>query len=325
MTKKKLISTKMKITMASLFIGSIISFGIAGTTLYNSNYKLSNYFDVNKIEFGFFYNSNGPIGNLISLTNQDITNIENINLEFHSNISFIETYTGNSIEILTYSIDNLSNFDNITTVNVSNDNNTLTITPNDTIDKSTSLQYKIRIPNTYTNNLNLSSSTGKIDLSSIKLNSLNLNSSDDTLYNSAIKLNGVTCKNSNINIKNSQLYTKNFTTNDLSIECIDSYINTSALSGNVSINAISSDVNTIATNELSNLTVSNNSGDINIHLPSDGNFAVNSSVINGHFYNYLDNNDNYTEPTQTAYPVELGTGTNKIKLDTINGSIRLNK
>lgn len=329
MAKKKFISTKMKVVMASVLIGSIASFTAAGVVLYNSDYKLSNYFDISELEFDFYRNNNSSYyGNKIFTDNIEINGLENLDFIFDSNSAYFESYNGNSIEISLYSTSQTNLPSNSTPFIANSENNHLKVTPNKEVVSDTNSNkytYVIKIPTSYNKELKINSSLGRIELNNFNITSLDIKSK-----NTNVNLNNVSCNNGHINITNGDFSSKAFNSKELSIEGVNSNIYSSQISGNVNITSINGYVHCTASNNLTNLNTSVNSGDIELNIPSDGNFTINPSVINGSFHNdVLDDkndksHDQYDENhNKIPTPFTLGNGENKITLSVVNGHISI--
>lgn len=318
MAKKKLISTKMKIFIACIFLGSILSFSAAGVLLYNSGFQLSNYFDFDNYDIGLFYN-NRLNGYEVYTANENLDGVENLTLDFNGYDTYIETYSGSTIEL---SIENLngsnSEISNSNPFNISRDNGSLSIKPNTDLnnDLFKHSNFIIKIPYSYAKNLNLNIISGNVSLTNLTLNDLSVKT-----INADVILNSTTCETSNISTTNGYIDANTFTSKILSLNTVDGNIYFSPLIGEVSLSTISGNASLTLSNSLTKLDVVSTSGEVELTLPSSPNFAVNFSTVSGDLYNSL--NDSFASENQENINFNLGNGDNKLNIKTVSGNLSL--
>lgn len=317
MAKNKLISTKMKIFMACIFLGSILSFSAAGILLYNSGFQLSNYFDFNNYDIGFFYD-NELDGYEISKSTESLDGVENLSLDFNGYDAYVQTYSGTSIELSMKTLNNSNIAINNDIFQVSRDNGVLSIKPNPNIDSNLLNQsaFIIKIPYSYSKNLNLNLVSGNISLTNLTLNELNVKTIDADII-----LNSTTCETSNISTTNGYIDANSFTSKNLILNTIDGNVYVSPLIGEVSLSTISGTVSLELSNSLSKLDITSTSSEINLTLPSSPNFGVNFSTVSGILYNNIDDSLNYESNESSNF--NLGNGDNKLNIKTISGDVSL--
>ena len=226
--KKKFMSTKIKITIISLLIAIIGCYSTSAIILYNSDYKLSNYWDFD-FEFNFDF-SNGIFGfknfnkssGTLTLPYED--SLKDIKVETSS--ADTEIIFDDTQEI---KVDISGNFRK--SYDYKNalyefkiDENTLKITANDKSSIVKNLELKVHIPSKYKDNLIMYSSSGDIDLKGTlgKL-SLETSSGEIELYclNDLENNSKLTSSSGDIkmNLRNINSYTINYSTSSGNLKC----------------------------------------------------------------------------------------------------------
>lgn len=332
MAKQKLISTKMKVFMLCLFAGSIISFSAAGVLLYNSDFTLANYFDVNDWNLSFFSNSSRLQGHESYLTNQDLNEIENLSIDFNGYNVYFETYEGNTLDLYLYdNFNRRSNSRNVTSSNtvespfsISREGNKLTVKPNTNLltELASHYEFMIKIPYSYSKTLNINSSSGEMNLDNLKLSNINLKA-----INSTINLNSVSCESANISLTNGNIHGDSFSSKNLVASTVNGNLYFSPLSGEVKLTTVNGNIHSTITSYLTNLDINTTSGYVNLNIPDEGDFSFNYSTMNGEFLSELNNpNGSYLDiPTKVQGSTEFstGNGTNKINVKTVSGNFKI--
>lgn len=328
MTKKKLISTKMKVFMLSLLLGSVIAFSFAGVVLYNSGFSFANYFNVAEWQLGLLshsdYNYSFSSDEKYSI-NQDLNGIEELNVDFNGYTVYFENYEGPNLALETSNrFLDLDENSTDSPFEISYEGNKLTVKPNKSILSNVNENYLfiIKIPYSYNKNLNINSVCGSIKLDSSQLINLNINS-----INCDVMLSNLNCENATINITNGNIATNAFVSKVFNASTINGNIHSTPISGEIKLSTISGDIWALLTNSVTKLDASTTSGNIHFNLPVESNFTFNYSTINGEFYRDLNNvTSTIKEPSKSPegnINFSIGTGENKIDVKTINGDLTL--
>lgn len=323
MNKKKLISTKMKIFMTLLLIGSIALFSIAGVVLYNSGFKLNNYFNLKNPTLDYFNNHYVDYNKESFSTTSSLNGIENLNLDFNEYITSIETYEGEDIKVSVYPRN--SNIQDISSpIIITPDNNTLTIKANtDTLSKvnNNDFEFLIQIPYSYSKNLNINLLSGDISLHNINLLNLTIKSTD-----SDITLDNLKSESATISVTNGNINTNNSTINKTSFDTVSGDIDLNNASGSVTLSSVNGDIDSTLTDSLTDLSINTTSGDVDLSIANNNNISVSFSSTTGEFEpNISDPSLNNLSIPKSGGSINfaLGTGTSKIDVTTVTGDFAL--
>ena len=315
---KKLISTKMKIFMTILFIGSITCFISALVVLGNSGYKLSNYIDeFDNLLWNFEYNYSNHHRNfdnssvIFSENASKVTNLEIGLSSYYADI--VTTDLSNNIEI-TANYDNNLFANNLLSTNFSN--GTLKLNAFTGV-KSDDVYFRIVIPTSYAGNITIETANGDINLENLNSKVLSIKS-----LNSDIYLGNNNCEEINIHLTNGVINTNNNTTKQFTINSINSEISIYSSFENLNITNTNGDINVVIPNEMKICDINNISGDINFQTNLDKGFELNFETTSGDF----ENNSPITHYSCNfnKYKVVKGNPDANIKVKTVTGDLEIN-
>lgn len=305
---KKLISTKMKIFMAFLLIGSITFFTSSMVVLYRSDFKLSDYTNFGKWDLG--WNNHHYYDYSSTFLDEPLTNIQNLNMDFTGYDVELEVHSGSNLII--NGNPNFSSVDN--SLNVTNVDGTLTILPS-----NISRNILIKLPSSYNNNLDFKFTDGYANLSNMTLKTLKFQG-----VNADLDINVVTLTSGNFSTTNGDITLKDISSNDLSANTLDGEIYSTNLKGNVNLTTIEGDIFAGLSNEINNSKINTTNGDVNLELPPDNNFLIDYNTVSGDFDQYS-NSSNFNKydikRNNRNYKITIGTGTIPISITTVNGDL----
>lgn len=303
---KKLISTKMKIFMVFLLIASITCFTTSLVVLYRSDFKLSDYSNLNN-NWSFGWRDNYYNNFNTTLLDEPLTNIENLNIDFTGYKVTLEVYSGDNLII--NSSDPSSSTEK--SLNISNTDGTLAISAS-----NISRNLLLKIPSSYTNNLDFKYTDGSANLSDITLESLKIQST-----NSDININNVTLSSANISTTNGDINLNNINSKDLSVNTSNGEIFSTNLKGNVNLSSTSGDIFASLTNEITNSKINTTNGDVELNLPIDNNFLIDFNTTNGELDDYLNSSKYNIKNHNGNFKITIGTGVIPISVTTVNGDL----
>lgn len=303
---KKLISTKMKIFMVFLLIASITCFTTSLVVLYRSDFKLSDYSILNN-NWSFGWRDNYYNNFNTTLLDEPLTNIENLNIDFTGYKVTLEVYSGDNLII--NSSDPSSSTEK--SLNISNTDGTLAISAS-----NISRNLLLKIPSSYTNNLDFKYTDGSANLSDITLESLKIQST-----NSDININNVTLSSANISTTNGDINLNNINSKDLSVNTSNGEIFSTNLKGNVNLSSTSGDIFASLTNEITNSKINTTNGDVELDLPIDNNFLIDFNTTNGELDDYLNSSKYNIKNHNGNFKITIGTGVVPISVTTVNGDL----
>lgn len=303
---KKLISTKMKIFMVFLLIASITCFTTSLVVLYRSDFKLSDYSNLNN-NWSFGWRDNYYNNFNTTLLDEPLTNIENLNIDFTGYKVTLEVYSGDNLII--NSSDPSSSTEK--SLNISNTDGTLAISAS-----NISRNLLLKIPSSYTNNLDFKYTDGSANLSDITLESLKIQST-----NSDININNVTLSSANISTTNGDINLNNINSKDLSVNTSNGEIFSTNLKGNVNLSSTSGDIFASLTNEITNSKINTTNGDVELNLPIDNNFLIDFNTTNGELDDYLNSSKYNIKNHNGNFKITIGTGVVPISVTTVNGDL----
>lgn len=325
MTNKKIISTKMKFFMSFLLVSSIICFSTAFIQLYYSNFKLSNYFNVNESILEDLFNkhsvnrTNTINGDEIFSKTFNLNEIDNINIDFNGYTVFLKSYPGDTLSLYAYSNEGIQIQNNNDFISSNVDNKTLNLLPSSNlssvVNNKKNIDFLIKIPYSYSNNLSANLFSGSIKLDNLTLKSLNLKS-----ISSDISLSNITCETSNISNTNGNITTNTFRTKDLYLNTINGNISSTELSGKVMLSTVNGNVSALISPSLTNIDINTTSGEVYLSTPNDSNLSINYSTVNGDFYKNKDNNKQLNKENVS---LTLGDGSTKANIKTVSGNLNL--
>ena len=319
--KKKLISTKMKIFMTFLLVTSILFYTTALIQLNNSNFKLSNYLNINEYNFpNWSFSTNSTLGGDEILSKDiNLNDIDTIDINFNNNYAVIETYPGDKLNITAYStyyskaitetIDIISNSIDSKNLNLS----TATDLSNSK-EYENSISFLIKIPYSFSNNTNINIGSGNINLNNLNLKNLNIKTSSANIY-----INNLNSDNANISSTSGDLITNKFNTNKISLHNVSGSISSTGITGDATISTISGSISILASINLNTLDIDSNSGNVHFSVSEDSNISLNYSTINGEFYKSNYDNNNYSKNIS----LNFGDGSKKVNIKTVNGNLIL--
>ena len=303
---KKLISTKMKIFMVFLLITSITCFTTSLVVLYRSDFKLSDYSILNN-NWSFGWRDNYYNNFNTTLLDEPLTNIENLNIDFTGYKVTLEVYSGDNLII--NSSDPSSSTEK--SLNISNTDGTLAISAS-----NISRNLLLKIPSSYTNNLDFKYTDGSANLSDITLESLKIQST-----NSDINIDNVTLLSANVSTTNGDINLNNINSKDLSVNTSNGEIFSTNLKGNVNLSSTSGDIFASLTNEITNSKINTTNGDVELDLPIDNNFLIDFNTTNGELDDYLDSSNYDIKNHNGNFKITIGTGVVPISVTTVNGDL----
>lgn len=304
--KRKIISTKMKVTMVITFI---LFFGcyLAGSiVLYNSNYKLSDYFndwewfDDWDFEWEWDWGSNRYKYSIDESQTFDLD--ESVNkLSINSTSIDVNICKSNESSIklaLNGSCSKNINIGNIISTTSSSDS--ISISTNENRINHHNLVLTVYVPSSYSGDLSINTTSGDIDLNNTTLAKVNINSTSgdieciDTINND---------------------YTK--------IETTSGEINFAGSLKDSTITSTSGDIELSVYEVGKNTNVSTTSGDIDLYLKKDIGYEINFNTTSGDFdytnedeHNYRNSNGNYT--------VSNGNKEHLLNIETVSGDFSFN-
>lgn len=278
---KKLISTKMKIFMSILLIGSITSFISAFVVLSNSGYKLSNYKDdfenfIYNIRYdNFNYHRNFDNNSIVF--ESDCSQINSLNINLGNYDVDVETsYDTDKLTVFAeYDFDISSN--NILLSNLTN--GSLNLTSFNGLN-SNDVYYKIIIPATFKGELAISTANGYISLNNLNANNITVKSlnSDITLTNNVTDAITVSLTNGNI-------YSYHNSAKSIEINSINSEIAVEDKVKDIKVDNTNGDIVIIASEEIKNCNVNNVSGDVEFYSNVNRGFELAFETVSGEFEN----------------------------------------
>lgn len=327
MENKKIISSKMKIFMAFLLLSSIICFTTAFIQLYYSDFRVDNYFNISQYYNNAIYwskDSNDLSGDEVYSKSIDLKDIDNINIDFYNYPTVIQTYPGDSLSISIYSKHNPSSAQNkqIELLANSVDNKTLVVNPSQNISSineyRNNISFLIKIPYSYSNNININTSNGNIELNNLSLKNLNIKTT-----NSDVSINNLTSEATNISTTNGSIVTNGLNAKNLILNTTDGSISSTDNFTNGTISTINGSIYTLISSSASNLNINSTSGSINLSIHKDSNLTLSYSTINGILYreSYEDDSD-YLSTDNT---LKFGNGNGKVNVKTVNGDLNLSE
>lgn len=276
---KKFISIKMKITLLVLMILSFIFYASGCIVLIQSNYSLSDYSDEMHLNTNSFKYNFNLINNFLNLTDSYSSHNYNINssineIDFNMNSQNIEVINTDNSE-LNVTIKGFS--PSSAQLNLLESSNKITFSP--AVDIPDNADIIVSIPLEISNRLTLkfTTSSGDINLSNISSNTLNASSASGDISMNNCNLNYLYASSSsgdiNLNSINSYI--------DTNLNCLSGSIygngNFSVLTGTTS----SGDIEITFEDKLNNIYLNNNSGDINLCIPSSCGYEVNYNTLSG--------------------------------------------
>lgn len=314
---KKFISTKMKIFITFLIVLSVGCYIAAGVTLYNSNYKLSDY--VNNWDFHDWrigwnfdwneYNSSGIIEKDLAPT------VENINLKSTSSDLSFQFYNESKLKV-----EVSGHFDRNYDFNEGIHNFSLTdkdilIEANES-HRSSSLNIKVFIPSSYKGNISITSTSGEIKCTGGDINQLTINSlsGDIETYN-------VITKSSTLSSTSGKIYSSNLNSLNTQVKTTSGDIDIIGNIGDASINTSSGEISLNLSSLNKNLDISTSSGEVELDIPSNENYKLNFTTSSGDLGGSF---GNVNIESGRTYSVTNGDGSNSINVKTTSGDLDIN-
>ena len=317
--KKKFMSTKIKITIISLLIAIIGCYSTSAIILYNSDYKLSNYWDFD-FEFNFDF-SNGIFGfknfnkssGTLTLPYED--SLKDIKVETSS--ADTEIIFDDTQEI---KVDISGNFRK--SYDYKNalyefkiDENTLKITANDKSSIVKNLELKVHIPSKYKDNLIMYSSSGDIKLNNSSLNNINLQTSSGDIKAN----NKITCNEISINASSGEIEFSDLTSSVTNFTASSGDIDLKGTLGKLSLETSSGEIELYCLNDLENNSkLTSSSGDIKMNLRNINSYTINYSTSSGNLKCDYD----YNKKDKHSYTI--GNGASLIDITTSSGDLEIN-
>ena len=317
--KKKFMSTKIKITIISLLIAIIGCYSTSAIILYNSDYKLSNYWDFD-FEFNFDF-SNGIFGfknfnkssGTLTLPYED--SLKDIKVETSS--ADTEIIFDDTQEI---KVDISGNFRK--SYDYKNalyefkiDENTLKITANDKSSIVKNLELKVHIPSKYKDNLIMYSSSGDIKLNNSTLNNINLQTSSGDIKAN----NKITCNEISINASSGEIEFSDLTSSVTNFTASSGDIDLKGTLGKLSLETSSGEIELYCLNDLENNSkLTSSSGDIKMNLRNINSYTINYYTSSGNLKCDYD----YNKKDKHSYTI--GNGSSLIDITTSSGDLEIN-
>lgn len=312
---KKIISRGMKIFMTTLLVIGIGCYIAAGVVLYNSNYKISNYYD-NIREFMNIDQWNNNLRNFSETVGVNLNEKTQV-IEIRTSFSDIQVLSTDepTIRVEGYG-DERSAVPSSVSLNITeqNDaNNTLVI-------GLRSEEYLRRgritvyIPRNYKNNINISSTSGDIWLREMALKSISTKntSGDVEIHNSAVDNLDIKTISGDINVQNSKSMATNFSTTS-------GDVNISGEFGDGKVGTTSGEIEFIPTVLSKDITIESTSGEVTIYINRLTNCGVDFSSVSGTMYV----NEKRIKSNGGKASYNLGEGTPKINVKTTSGGLEI--
>lgn len=272
---KKLISTKMKISMLVLLLASIAFYASGCIALVQSGYKLSDYanelnimpnsfkFDVNLFDF-----NDSSVSTDYALND----NITEINLNLNSQDINVQNYEGQTLKVQIKSSSSISS----ELLETEDGNKLILSTRYNTPGNAT---ISVNIPNNFKNrgSFKLVTSSGDINISNLSLDTLSISTaSGDTKVSNL---------NSNYFDLNSSSGDTRFTNisalNETKLVSSSGEIIGSGNLGKVTANTSSGDMDLKFEKSLANSSLSSSSGSITLSLPKNSGYKINYETNSG--------------------------------------------
>lgn len=314
---KKFISTKMKVFISFLIVISVGCYIAAAVTLYNSDYKLSNY--VNEWKFHDFrvgwnfdwdyYISSGVIEKDLPST------IENIILKSTSSDLSFEFYNEDKLKI-EVSGDFDGGYEYTDGVrNISINNNEVFIEANESY-KVRGLKIKLFIPSRYKGNISLTSTSGEIRGTGGDLNKINISTQSGD-----IETNNLTANILEFTSTSGEIYASNLKSSNSQIKSSSGDIDILGNTGDASINTTSGKVEINISELNKNLNISTSSGDVSLQIPPNANYKLGYTTSSGDLKGSV---GNINIESGRTYSITNGDGSNSINVNTTSGDLDIN-
>lgn len=308
--RKRLISRGMKIFMTILLIIGLGCYISAGVVLYNSNYKVSDYYDEIRslLHWDEFY-----YGDYNKVTSKNIAlddEISNVSISTNDANIEINSHDGNELKVELYS--GVISSDRVNdSINITNASGLLKITLNEEIYFRQSI-IKIYVPRQYSKNIDVKSNNGEILVSNLNLNEFNIKSTTGDVELESVVSNNVAIEtnDSDIKIGNGMFNTSKMNTTYGSIEAY----------GNLGISSLTSkdgDIELDLKGLGKSLDIISDFGDVDLNVALGVPYSI--EFLSRYGEMMCHNNDYNNKDTFNSY-VE-GSGENKITINVKNGDI----
>lgn len=319
--KKKSFGKKFTII---LLIIIIVSYGSAFIIIKNSNFSLQNFINDclynPNIHFGFnSYNNYNNSYDLNLNKTHNLNDINTISCDFPlGNISVIP-WDGSEVKVTfdghIRSNENLENID----ISFSKEDSTLNIyLLKNNSNLWTPDTLKIYIPKNYNSNLQLSSSTGIINVCDLNYSDLKL----DTI-SGVINLKNITCNNFSSNSVSGNMHYENLTVKNSNINSTSGDIYIDNFSGELNSSTVSGALNLTLSSVKNNIKFNSTSGNVFIYFPSNSSIKFKCSTVSGNIsYHSPTKDENLHNKRQFNYI--LNNGDNSIDISTMSGKVEFN-
>jgi lia operon protein LiaG len=184
---------------------------------------------------------------------------------------------------------------------------------------TSSLKLVIYIPSSYTNELQLSSSSGSMQVKDLKLNSLQCSASSGSTT-----IENVTADNFNYSSSSGSLTANGLTTKNSKLSSSSGSKRISGFTGNLNSTSSSGTTRVEYSSFDNDITISASSGSVEVNLPETAAFYLDASASSGSI-----RSDFPVTVTGSSVKHQLkgvvGNDKNKVKISTSSGSIRITK
>lgn len=278
--RKKIISRGMKIFMTILLVVGLGCYISAGVVLYNSNYKISNYYD-NISEFldiDHWDTRTNNFSQTLGVNLNEKTQVIEIRTSF-SDIQVLSTDEA-TMRVEGYG-DEKSAVSNVVSLNATEQtdaSNTLVISirSEEYLKRGTIVVY---IPRSYKNSVNVSSTSGDILVRDVEVKAItSKNTSGEVeLHNSTVDNLNVKTISGDINLENTKSLISSFSTTSGDID-INGEI------GDGKIGTTSGEIDFVPTVLSNNVSIDSTSGEVSVYASRVGNAGISFSSVSGNFY-----------------------------------------
>lgn len=316
---KKFMSTKIKVFMVALLIGSITCFISGFVVLANSGYTLSNYSDnINDFIWSWRYNNNfnnnwhNNFNSSSTIFTQKADNINSIDINMPSYSADIFTSsTINDIEVVA----NYNNsFISDKFITSSLNDGTLTLSSLDIIN-SNDVYFRITIPASFKGNLSITTANGDVDLSNLNITKLSVKS-----LNSDISLSSNTCDEIFVGLTNGNINLNSNKVKSITIDSINSEMDIYDSFETIKIVNTNGDIDLSIPTEMKSCDINNISGDIELYSNPSLGFSLNYETTSGNLEKTIDGISSYTK-TLGKYSLTKGNADSNIFVKTVSGDL----
>lgn len=278
--RKKIISRGMKIFMTILLVVGLGCYISAGVVLYNSNYKISNYYDNIRefLDIDHWDTGTNNFSQTLGVNLNEKTQVIEIRTSF-SDIQVLSTDEP-TIRVEGYG-DEKSAVPNVVSLDAAEQGdatNTLVISirSEEYLKRGTIV---VHIPRSYKSSVNVSSTSGDILVRDVEVKAItSKNTSGEVeLHNSTVDNLNVKTISGDINLENTKSLISSFSTTSGDID-INGEI------GDGKIGTTSGEIDFVPTVLSKNVSIDSTSGEVSVYASGVGNAGISFSSVSGNLY-----------------------------------------